>query len=87
MLWPFVVLALAVCWAMRQGNPLTRKGRLLSFASWYTLAFIILAADIGLAQRGLGFQIQTGLLFFALLMGCITAPLTLIYYLWKVRHA
>ena len=87
MIWVFIVIGAAVCWLMQQGRKGLVRSRLLYFMSWPVAVIIPLAADIGMAQDGLGFQIQTALLFFALLMLAITLPLTLIYYYWKVRKA
>lgn len=87
MVWVFIVIGLAVCWLMQQGRKGLVRSRLLYFMSWPVAVIIPLAADIGMAQDGLGFQIQTALLFFAVLMLAITMPLTLIYYYWKVRKA
>jgi hypothetical protein len=85
MIWLFVVLGIAACWFMQQGNRKTVRGRLLMFMSWPVAVIIPLAADIGMAQDGLSFQIQTGLLFLCVLSAAVLLPATFIYYFWKVR--
>ena len=87
MIWIFIVAGLIACWVMQQGRKGLVRSRLLYFMSWPVAVIIPLAADIGMAQDGLAFQIQTSLLFFVILMLAITLPLTLIYYFWKVRTA
>lgn len=82
----YIVLGYGGFWLLRRGDRSSKSWRLRSFASWYVFAFTVLAGAIGAAQSGLAFQIQTGLLFFVLLNALITAPLTLIYFLWDVRR-
>lgn len=73
-------------WALRQGNPHTRAFRVRRFASWFVLLFTSLAGTAASGQRDPGAGLVIGGAIWVVAMLAVTAPSTLIYYLWKVRR-